>query len=99
MSGNWSLEQFFDHVDQVQADMRARGVVTVYFQHDQLTPGQVRATREDVPIRDVPEEGAAIDLPHAGYMGAPAHWRVKRVEWLAGPGVVLHMTDAGQEAT
>lgn len=93
-NGTMSLEQFFDHVDDVQEQMRARGIVTVYFQHDTLTPGNVRATWEDHPVAELPKVGDVLVLPHAGFYGSPGHWRVKDVEILAsGAGALVTMTD------
>lgn len=89
------LRHFLSHVEEVQERMRADGVVTVYVQHDILTPYNVRATMEDVAVAAVPQVGAILDHPYAGFDGAPARWRVARVEELAsGTGVILHCTDA-----
>lgn len=89
------LAQFFAHVDDVQTRMRADGLVTVYIQHDTLTPGNIRATLEDTPVASVPKAGDILDLPNAGHMGVAVRWRVARIEPLAsGVAVIAHCEDA-----
>jgi hypothetical protein len=64
--------------------------VTVYFLHDTLTPGNVRAVWHDHPI--VPKVGELVDFDTAGFMGATVSWQVVRQEWLNADAVTLHMT-------
>lgn len=85
-----TLPEFFTDVACQMNAMREAGLVTVYFQHETITPGNVRFTWEDHPIREVPEEGDLICHPHAGYWGTPARWHITKIQWLAGPGVIAH---------
>lgn len=88
-----TLPEFFDHVTVIQEDRRRRGVVTVYFMHDELTPSTVRGVWEEHPLSEVPNEGDLLNV-EMGYMGALVCWRVARRQDMPGAAVTLHMTDA-----
>lgn len=93
-----SLEQFFADVARQQHNAVRRGTVTVYFMHRTLTPTNVRATWNDVPVSKVPEQGTVLDMPGAGYMGADARWRVVEQQWLASnAGVTLFVDDVASQ--
>ncbi len=91
--GTMSLPEFFDHVDAVQADRLARGVRKIYFQHDTLTPRNVRATWLNIPVAEVPQVGDVLDLPGFGYHGVDGQWRVARVDENGTTSYVVTMTD------
>lgn len=91
--GNMTLPEFFDHVDAVHADRIARGVRRIYFQHDTLTPNNVRLTWDDIPLAEVPQVGDVLDLSGFGYMGADGQWKVARVEENGATSYVITMTD------
>lgn len=88
-----TLPEFFAHVDDVKADRLARGVRKVYFQHDTLTPLNVRATWDDIPLAEVPKVGDVLDLPGFGYDGADGRWRVAKVAENGTTSYVVTMTD------
>jgi hypothetical protein len=85
-----TLTEFFGHVAEVDDGMRRAGLVTVYFMHDTLSPGNVRFTWDDHPVRKVPEEGDLITSPHGGYMGTPVRWIATKVDWHSGAGATVH---------
>ncbi len=88
-----SLPEFFDHVAQVQDDRIARGVRRVYFQHDTLTPHNVRGVWEDVPLDAVPAVGDVLDLAGFGHDGVDGQWRVAAVAPNGPSAVLVTMTD------
>lgn len=96
MGDPYTVEDMFRDADQAHAAMRQRGVVRIYFQHETLTPHNIRATREDVPVRDVPAIGQIVELRGAGYDGADARWVVTGEQWHAGgPSLTLTCADLG----
>lgn len=67
----------------------------VYFMHDRLTPDTVRAA---LNLPEFPQVGDVLDFPESGYMGAPARWRVKRVDrHSGGRSATVFTTDAEGE--
>jgi hypothetical protein len=56
-------------------------MMTVYFIHDTLTPGNVRRSWDN-PI-GIPHVGDTV-TGEMGYMGARVVWTVARVEWIDG---------------
>jgi hypothetical protein len=94
MTDPMTLDQFWDHVTEVQADSRAKGEVTLYFQHQTLTPGIVRATWENVPLYQIPKPGTELSLAGFGYEGTDGIWEVVSTEMHAsGTGVTVTMKD------
>lgn len=91
--GTMSLPEFFNHVDAVHAGRLARGVRTIYFQHDTLTPNNIRATWDDIPVENVPRVGAILALRGFGYDGADGQWKVTRVDENGATSYVVTMTD------
>ncbi len=91
--GNMTLSELFNHVDAVHADRLARGVRKIYFQHDTLTPTNVRATWDDIPVENVPRVGALLALRGFGYDGAGGQWKVARVDENGSTSYVVTMTD------
>ncbi len=78
-----TVPDFFNHVDRVRADMQARGVFTVYFEHETLTPNNIRGTWNDAPANTIPKVGDVLTLNHMGYYGCPGIWQVTKVKELA----------------
>ncbi len=91
--GTMSLDEFFDHAAQIQSDRIARGVRRVYFQHDTLTPHNVRGVWEDVPVDRLPQTGDVLELGGFGYDGEDGTWRVAAVVPNGPSAVLVTMTD------
>jgi hypothetical protein len=65
-------------------------VISVYFVHESLTPGNVRAAWHR--SLTAPRQGDEVDLPGAGYMGADVVWTVVSAKWLNEGAVELLMS-------
>ncbi|MEU3455303.1 hypothetical protein ABZ671_17155 [Micromonospora sp. NPDC006766] len=94
-----TLAGFLAQVTADQQRHEADGPVDVYFHHDTLTPHTVRTVWDDVPRATVPAEGKVLTMRGSGYQGADAHWQVISLQWLDGPAVIVHVTDAPAAAT
>lgn len=64
----------------------------LYLVHDKLTPNNVRAVLD---VDELPRVGDILDLPDAGFNGAPTRWTVSLVEPIAGhDSATVYCTDA-----
>lgn len=92
---DYTVEDFLDDRAASIEDRVKRGVRTVYFLHNTLTPGNVRATRQNIPLADVPKVGQVVDLPGAGLYGADVQWRVDDVEDTGPAAYTIYCKDLG----
>lgn len=70
----------------------------LYLIHDQLTPGNVRATLD---VDELPVVGDVLDLPEPGFNGEPARWKwkVSLIEPISGANsATVYCTDAPKDS-